>query len=188
MIFVLQVLFPIITEQFKLTSSEVSSHPWMLLTSIFLHGSLAHLLLNMFALALFGTILEKFIGTKNFLLIFFSSGILANVGAMVFYPSALGASGAIFGVIGALAIVRPWMTVWVLGIPAPMVIAALIWAVQDLVGVFVPDNVGHIAHLLGLVVGMLGGIPFYERIKKEKRIDVLSKREMESWESQYMRK
>ena len=58
--------------------------------------------------------------------LFFISGILANLISVNFYNSSLGASGAIFGVIGALVVVRPWMFVWAFGLPLPMIVAGIL--------------------------------------------------------------
>ena len=143
---------------------------WRFVTSIFLHGSLEHLLFNMFALALFGSILEKFIGGYKFLRVFFITGILANLISVNFYPASLGASGAIFGIIGALVLIKPLIMVWGPGgFPMPMVLAAAIWAALDLFGIFLPSNVGNIAHLTGMLFGFIFGFVYLEKKKKSKR-------------------
>src|SRR3989344_6819428 len=105
-VFVFQLLMPNFTENFILNENSWSE-PWRFLSAIFLHGSLVHLILNLFALAFFGSILERFIGGGWFLTVFFVTGILANLISVNFYDSSLGASGAIFGVLGALIFVRP---------------------------------------------------------------------------------
>ena len=142
---------------FVLDGSKVLIRPWTLLTSIFLHGNLAHLMLNGFALALFGSILENIIGSKRFLFLFFISGIFANIPGAIFYNSSLGASGAIFGIMGCLTILRPKMTIWMNLMPVPMWLAAIIWALQDIFGIFVPSDIGYWAHLGGLFFGLIYG-------------------------------
>src|SRR3989338_1099215 len=112
--------------------------PWRFVSAMFLHGDLLHLLYNGFALALFGSILEHELGSKRFLGVFLITGILANLVSVFFYPSALGASGAVFGIIGALVVLRPGMTVFAFGLPMPMILAGIAWAVGDIIGVFVP--------------------------------------------------
>ena len=112
LVFLAQVLISGFTELFVLNDLVWSGEIWRFFSSIFLHGDVGHLILNVFALALFGSILEKFIGGRRFLLVFIVSGILANLVSVNFYNSSLGASGAIFGIIGALIFVRPLMVVW----------------------------------------------------------------------------
>lgn len=201
-IFILQIIFPVITELFVLRSTDILSRPWILLSSIFLHGGLGHLLLNGFALALFGSILESIIGSRKFLTIYFLGGIIASLVFVFGLPilsaigmpssgNALGASGAIFAALGALTAMRPRMTVWVSFMPMPMWVAAIVWAGQDLLGVFIPNNVANFAHLGGLFFGL--GIGFYYRnknvervgrIKAQKRDDImLSDKEIEEWEN-----
>ena len=120
-VFILQTAIKGVTEQFVLNENSFIQ-PWRFLTAIFLHGGLLHLLYNMFALVLFGLFLEGLIGGRKFLLVFFVSGILANIISVFFYPSSLGASGAISGIIGALIIVRPMLVVWAFGLPMPIFI------------------------------------------------------------------
>ena len=167
LIFIIQLIFKNFTELFVLDSSKVFIRPWTLVSSIFLHGSLAHLMLNGFALALFGSILENIIGSKRFLVLFFIGGIFANIPSIIFYNSSLGASGAIFGVLGCLTILRPKMIVWLNFMPVPMWLAAIIWALQDVLGVFLPDNIANLAHLGGLFFGLIYG--FYIRPRGNKK-------------------
>ena len=58
-VFILQIIYPQITDQFALVSANFLKNPWTIITYIFLHGSFEHLFYNMFALGLFGFILEK---------------------------------------------------------------------------------------------------------------------------------
>src|SRR3989344_8772218 len=97
-VYALQQLFT--TEPFLLVNSLKWSEPWRLLTAVFAHGSAAHLLSNIFALSLFGLILEGRIGAKRVLWLFLASGIFLNMASP--YESSLGASGAIFAIMGAL--------------------------------------------------------------------------------------
>ncbi|HLD19460.1 MAG TPA: rhomboid family intramembrane serine protease [Candidatus Nanoarchaeia archaeon] len=166
-----QIFVPGFKDLFVLDATKVIDEPWRLVTSIFLHGSIAHLFLNCFALFLFGLILEKEIGTKNFLLLFFCSGMLAGIGAVLFYPSSLGASGAIYGIMGMLAVLKPGMTVWVSYVPMPMIVAIFVWAAIDFFGIFMPSNVANAAHLAGLFFGVIAGILhriFYSKPKTSK--------------------
>ena len=160
-IFLIQYFISYFTDLFLLNSNSFVQ-PWRFLTSIFLHGSFMHLFYNIFALGLFGSILERLIGSKRFLIVFFMAGILANLVSVNFYDNSLGASGSIFGVIGALIFVRPLMVVWAFGLPMPMFIAGIIWAVGDVIGFFVPSNVANLAHLSGMFFGLIIGA-FYRK-------------------------
>lgn len=195
-VFLLQIFISGFTEFFLLNSDALFSFEvWRFFTSIFLHGGIAHLFLNGFALLLFGSILESFIGGKRFLGVFFVTGILANLISVNFYDSSLGASGAIFGIIGALIIIRPTMPVWAFGLPMPIFIAGIIWAAADLLGavgflVGNPiDNTGNIAHLSGMFFGFLFGF-YYRKLveRKRQRVNVsLDEGEVRNWESKYLK-
>ena len=153
------------TELFLLDSSSFTQI-WRFFTAIFLHGGIAHLLYNVFALALFGSMLERFIGGKRFLIVFFVTGILANVVSVNFYGSSLGASGAIFGVIGTLIFIKPLMFVWAFGFPMPLFVAGIIWITGDLMGFFYAtgSNVANLAHLSGMFFGILFGFIYRKKL------------------------
>ena len=195
-VFILQLLVSGFTDFFVLNSSALQGEIWRFLSAVFLHGSVAHIVYNLFALLLFGSILEKLIGYKKFLLVFFVTGILANLISVNFYLSSLGASGAIFGIIGALIIVRPGVPVWAFGVPMPIFIAGIIWAGGDILGAIgfftgnPINNTGNIAHLSGMFFGFIFGALYRRRIKREKK-DKLSIKfnedTMRSWESTYMK-
>jgi membrane associated rhomboid family serine protease len=77
---------------------------WRLFTAMFLHFGLLHLALNMYGLYLFGTLIESALGTRRFLAIYFVSGLLASVASFALsnpFEVSAGASGAIFGILGA---------------------------------------------------------------------------------------
>ncbi|MFQ6011777.1 MAG: rhomboid family intramembrane serine protease, partial [Nitrososphaerales archaeon] len=117
--------------------------PWMFVTSIFLHADLSHLIFNMFSLFIFGIYLERMVGRKLFLILFFSAGIIGNVGYIltsgnVLVP-AIGASGAIYGVMGTLAVLAPFLLIFLYGVlPLPMIVAAGAYAVLDIMGLLIP--------------------------------------------------
>ncbi|MBS7622157.1 rhomboid family intramembrane serine protease [Candidatus Bathyarchaeota archaeon] len=144
-----------------------SKAPWMFITSIFLHADVSHLFFNMLALLFFGTSLERMVGRQVFLLLFFLSGVVGNLGYMVTasnpYVPSIGASGSIYGVVGALATLAPFMIVYIYGmLPVPMIFAAVIWGFLDFAGLFAPSGIAHGAHLGGMFIGVLFGL--YVRI------------------------
>lgn len=189
-IFLLQVLFPSITDNFALVAARAWAEPWMFVSAIFLHANTGHLLLNMFGLALFGSLLEKAVGSKRFLFVYFACGIFANIVAVNFYPAALGASGAIFAVLGTLGILRPRMVVWVGYMPMPMWLAIIVWAAIDLLGIFAPSGTANIAHLAGLGSGIVLGFFWRRRYGRERhgggKKKVISDDELRLWERKYM--
>lgn len=190
-VFILQIFVEGFTELFILNQRAVYNYEvWRFLTAIFLHGGFAHLLFNSFALIMFGSVAEKLIGSKRFLVLFFLSGIIANLISVNFYPASLGASGAIMGIIGALTIIRPFMMVWAFGLLLPIFVAAIFWIIGDLIGVFYPSGVGNIAHLSGIGVGILAGLVLRFKIKKSKTVRSRVKLEenfMRKWEDYYLK-
>lgn len=201
-IFIIQILFePTIeqremgaenplTDNFALVSATVLIAPWTIITSIFLHGSVEHLFYNMFALGLFGSVLEKIIGGKKFLILFFVSGIISSVGSVLFYIASIGASGAIFGVLGSLGILRPKMTVFIGFIPMPMAVAVALWAIGDLIGLFAPTEIAHAAHLFGLAFGLIAGFYLrkqYKEVQSKRKEPEIDNEEFRRWEDGWMR-
>jgi len=187
-VFAIQAIFPVFTEYISLEQKSWFQL-WRFFTALFAHGSLSHLLYNILALALFGSILESIIGERRLLVIFLFTGMAANVVSIFVYPSSLGASGAIFGIIGTLVMLRPGMSVFAFGLPMPMFIAAILWAVGDIIGLFIPSNIANMAHLVGLAFGLvLGAIlrqPNQNKVKRQKV--VIDEDSMVEWETNYLR-
>ncbi len=185
-VFIFQYFYPL-AENFSLVSGEVLQKPWLLITSIFLHADAKHLLSNLFALGLFGSLLEKFLGGRKFVEIFFIAGIASGISSSFFYSASLGASGAIYGIIGALAAIKPRMTVWAFGVPMPMFVAAFAWLLLDFAGMFYPSGIANAAHIAGLLCGIALGFPSWEKTKKTGNEIVISREEFDRWERKYMR-
>jgi len=139
--------------------------PWMFITSIFLHASLDHIFWNMFMLFMFGMALERIIKTRWFLALFLISGIVGNMGYVLFCHltgsgiPAVGASGAIYGVLACLTLIVPNMRVYLLfAIPMKIYHVLAIYAALDLLFLSFNDNIAHAAHLAGLLVGIIFGL------------------------------
>ena len=187
-IFIFQQLISNFTDIFILDANIVLTRPWTLITAVFLHSNLVHLLYNLFGLALFGIILENIIGTKKLLRLFFIAGLAASLASLPFYDRVLGASGAIFGLIGMLAILRPRMVIWLYGMPMPMFIALMVWAAADIFGIFFPSGIANIAHLAGLAIGIIFGIINYKKYKEnrpEKENINIDEKKVEGWEKTF---
>ena len=146
---------------------------WQFVTSIFLHGGFEHLFWNMFMLYMFGMALENLLRTKNFLMLFIISGILGNIGYVLFCVltgsdmPAVGASGALYGIFACLVVLMPNMRVYLFFmIPMKIVHALLLFAAFDIVFLGANDSVAHAAHLAGLVGGLAFGLYFKKRIQR----------------------
>jgi membrane associated rhomboid family serine protease len=128
---------------------------WRLMTSAFLHYGPFHILLNMLALWWFGSALERRIGSGRFLAIYLVSGLAGSAGALMLDPTTptVGASGAIFGILGAGLVMEQVQRDYVFGGSALGVI------VLNLVFTFSVSNIsigGHIGGLLGGAACALG--------------------------------
>jgi membrane associated rhomboid family serine protease len=123
---------------------------YRLITAAFLHASIIHLAMNMFVLWIVGAPVEQAIGRGRFLALYFVSGLAGSAGALVFSPNAItvGASGAIFGILGA-ALVLESQRSYVLGGQALGLI------VVNLVLTFAIPNISVGGHLGGLAGGAL---------------------------------
>ncbi|MEK6916444.1 MAG: rhomboid family intramembrane serine protease [Nanoarchaeota archaeon] len=173
--FVLQlVLGNWFTNFFMLSPGDVLYRPYILLTSMFLHSpfSMNHIFWNMYGLLMFGQLLEDRIGPKRFLLLYLAAGLFSGIGHVVLSiliygtaPSALGASGAIMGMLGALIILMPDLRLlFFFVIPMSLRTAGIIWILLDVFGIFVPSGIGNLAHLVGMATGLLYGL----YLKKQK--------------------
>ena len=152
---------------------------WRFITPIFLHANLLHVGLNMLNFFVLGIFLERLVGHLRFLLIYFLTGIISIIASFYFVPQeiSVGASGAIFGLVGAYSVfvLRHRRAFRNNGIPA-LLWLVLIIGVNLSIGLFVP-NVDNYAHLGGLLSGCLLGwwfMPLYEPSPNKALTDVHS--------------
>ena len=136
--------------------------PWQVITYGFLHGSVMHIFVNMFALYMFGGQLERLFGPKRFLNLYLASIITAGVSQLAYasftgaapYPT-IGASGGVFGVLLAFAMYFPRQTIMLLIPPIPMpawLFVTLYGVVELFLGVSqLQEGVAHFAHLGGML-------------------------------------
>lgn len=132
---------------------------WRLLTAMFLHGGMTHLLMNMFSLYLVGRGAEMYFDTKSYLSIYFFSGIIGGLVSLYMHPVSVGvgASGAIFGVFGALAgFFLAHRDKIASHSKAFMKDFGIIIAINLVIGLSIP-SIDVSAHIGGLVVGFIGG-------------------------------
>ena len=135
--------------------------PYQLVTHMFAHGGFFHILFNMYALWLFGAVLEKTWGSKRFLIFYLVCGLAAGLTQMFFVSqgAAIGASGAVMGLLAAFAYTFPNVEFFILPIPFPIKAKylAMVYAAIDIFGGFSGggDGVAHFAHLGGLAMGFI---------------------------------
>jgi membrane associated rhomboid family serine protease len=167
--FLVGMVVPSITQLLGLMPAAVlHGQLWQVVTYMFLHGSIGHILFNMLALWMFGTELERMWGTPYFVRYYFATGIAAAVSTIVFamaptavterlyYSLTIGASGAIYGVLLAYGLTfpnRPIYIYFVFPIPAKYFVmimgaVALLSSIGGSGG-----GIAHITHLGGLVAG-----------------------------------
>ena len=124
---------------------------YRLVTAMFLHASLLHLAFNMLALYWLGTVVEQAIGSLGFLLVYFASGLAGSAGALLLtdaFTPTVGASGAIYGIMGALLVLEYRATGSFAG-------QAMGLIVLNLVLTFAIPNISIGGHIGGLIGGIL---------------------------------
>jgi membrane associated rhomboid family serine protease len=123
---------------------------WRLLTAAFLHYGPFHLGINMYSLFFAGTLLEQVIGRWRFALLYFGSGIAGSAGALALSPGSVtvGASGAIFGILGALFVLERRGNIATGGQIAGLIVLNLIFT-------FAISNISVGGHIGGLIAGVI---------------------------------
>ena len=142
-----------------LRTASFLAQPWTIVTNLFVHGGIWHLIFNMLTFYFFGSFLSRLVGTRAFLIIYFFGGILGNVFFMLLgspFAIVIGASGAIFALGGALAVLTPRLRVFVFPIPAPIPLWAAV--LGGFVIMFFVSGVAWQGHLGGLVFGLIAGL------------------------------
>ncbi len=132
---------------------------WRIVTSAFLHGGLLHIALNMFALVQVGTYLEALVGSPRMLAVYAIATVGSGIAVVLFSPNdvTVGASGAIFGIFGALVAV---------GLRLGPAGRGLVAQTLPIVGLnlafgFSMSNVSNAGHVGGLVSGFLAGLAIF---------------------------
>jgi membrane associated rhomboid family serine protease len=165
---------------------------WIFLTSIFLHADAQHIILNLIALFFFGSVIEETLGWKKLILIFIATGIVGNLfvlaasyfNLMSIATTAgipivtIGASAAIFGLLGTAMLVKPFEFVFYpYLIPVPLILVAFIFALFNVTALIYTiatnthSEISFISHIGGLVAGMAFG--FKEEGKKRSALVIM---------------
>lgn len=144
---------------------------WRLITPMFLHATIMHLLFNMFSLFLFGPELEQIAGKIRFLTIYFLAGLVGNVSTYLIHSwdyQSVGASGAIYGMLGAFGALVYYtknLLPQLKQIILPIIVIGVIMT-------FLQSNINATAHIAGLITGFILGIIYFH----PKRIAAWKKR------------
>jgi membrane associated rhomboid family serine protease len=146
-----------------LRPDQLSQQPWTIISSMFVHGGFTHILFNMISLYFLGSFFLRAAGERSFLAVFFLGGLAGNIlFTLLANPLSIGigASGAIFALGGALAVIVPRVPVLVfpIPVPVPLWVAILIFFFLS----FLP-GIAWQAHLGGLLLGLVAGLIFKKR-------------------------
>ncbi len=143
---------------------------YRLLTGAFIHGGIFHLLFNMYALLIIGSQLESFIGKSRYLLVYLFSAICASLLSITMNGNvaSVGASGAIFGLLGALLYFGYHYRVYLGGVIKSQIIPIIV--INLVLGFMMPDvdNAAHIGGLIGGCLMMMGVGVQYKSSTSEK--------------------
>ncbi len=169
-------------ERFKFGIAQIQSgQKERMITSGFLHVDIAHLFLNMFTLYFFADVVIQWFGPGKFLIIYFISLIAGSLLALFFhkdepYYSAVGASGAVTGVLYSAILLYPEMRLALMFIPIPLPayilgIGYMIYSIYGMKSRL--GNIGHTAHFGGAIGGYLSTLLFRPQLLVDETLMVL---------------
>lgn len=157
------------------------NYVWTVITSMFMHGGFFHLFVNMLSLFFVGSLLQRILGERRYLNFYLISGIFAGLFFVLVAwltgsgldAYAVGASGALFALVGCLMLLTPNLPVYVMFVPIPIKLKyagpgllILLWGISYAANV----PVGNIAHLGGLIAGLTYGIYLRTKFKNKTRV------------------
>jgi len=154
--YALQTLLPIVNQLFYFVPRLILYRPWSVVTYMFLHGSLTHILFNMIGLFFFGTRVEARLGSRRFITLYLLSGITGALASLIFTPNAavIGASAGVFGVMMAFAMFWPREKIYIWGVlPIEARVLVIITTAMALYFGFGGrgGGIAHFAHLGGYI-------------------------------------
>jgi len=190
--FALQMVFQLVTGLYPLSLATVNAHPeayqlysaiftlspdhpeyvWTWFTSIFAHGGFGHIAVNSIVIYFFGRLVEDYVGSRNFTLLFLGSGAIAGLGQIGIQllqsggggpaVGVLGASGAGLAIMGVLTVLNPSLRVYLYFIlPVPLWLLTIGYTGYTVFQVFAAGagagGTAQVAHLVGLGIGLLYG-------------------------------
>jgi membrane associated rhomboid family serine protease len=159
-IYFLQLANPLVERALMFVPALVLERPWTIVTYMFLHGSMTHILFNMLGLFFFGPRLELELGSRQFLLLYFIAGISGAILSLFLAPMAaiIGASGGVYGVFLGFAYLWPRAQIYIWG----MIPVEARWLVVGMTALSLfggaggsSDGTAHFAHLGGFLGGYI---------------------------------
>jgi len=166
MVFVATYAVPEATYLFGLNPAALLDRPWTIVTNMFVHAGFGHIFTNMLMLFFFGSYLLRLIGEGKFLMVYFVGGLVGNILYILLGPNipVVGASGALYGVMGALAVMRPRLKVYVwFLIPMDLWMVVLFGGFLLSLPFVASQGIAWQAHLGGLAVGLVAGYFFRKK-------------------------
>jgi membrane associated rhomboid family serine protease len=171
LLFIATIISSDVIIRLGLVPAAFLDRPWTIVTNMFVHAGFWHFFGNMITLFFFGRFLSMLVGENRFLLVYFIGGILGNIFYLLLalytplgepLSIAIGASGAVYAVAGALVMLRPKVRVMLyFFIPMPLWVVVLVFFV---IWSFIPGfNIAWQAHLGGLLAGLIAGYFFRRR-------------------------
>lgn len=151
-------------EMILYSGNVLKGNYWCFLSSGFLHSNWMHLGLNMLAILIFGHIVEKRMGSRTTLFIYFGAMFLSMLFSLVIYVvflqknvAIIGASGAVMGLMATAMLIAPFSITWEMLFPIPTMIKGWLFFYADLKGFLggETDGVSHLAHLCGFLSVMV---------------------------------
>jgi len=168
-IFVITLLRPETIYFLGLTPALLSQQPWTIISSMFVHGSVWHIIVNMICLYFLGSFMLRAVGERSFLAVFFLGGLAGNILFVLLanpLSTGVGASGAIFALAGALVVMVPRVPVFIFFIPVPMplwVAILIFFFILIILPMLIHVRIAWQAHLGGLLLGLAAGLIFKRR-------------------------
>jgi membrane associated rhomboid family serine protease len=163
--------FDLFSSQYLMLPANVNEliiHPWTLITYMFLHAGIFHVLFNMLVLYWFGGIFQEYLGSQKFIYTYFLSGIFGGLfyvlcynvfpyfSDTVNYSKALGASAAVMGIVfGAATLLPDFSVVLAIFGAIRLKYIAFFYLLIDLVGISGSNSGGHLAHIGGALFGFI---------------------------------
>jgi len=171
LLFIATLIAPVLIRLLGLQPGDFPDRSWTILTSMFMHSGFGHILANMLTLFFFGRFLSRLVGDGRFLIVYFGGGILGSILFILLAPPfsvAVGASGAVFALGGALTVLVPRLRVFIFPIPVPIPLWVAViggFVILSFASLSFLPFIAWQAHLGGLIVGLVAGY-FFRRSRR----------------------